>query len=71
MAIAVLVGVLQRLAMELLPARGARPLTAQSCFDLPMAWMLAAVFVVIGRRARSMTAIPLDHPVFVDSAPAA
>jgi len=46
-------------------------LHASSWFQLPTAWMLAAVFALIARRARTMTAVPVDHPMFVDFARAA
>jgi hypothetical protein len=65
---AVVLGLLQRLAMELLAVRGHVQLGVGSWFELPIAWMLAAAFAVAARRVRTMTAIPLDHPVFVDFA---
>jgi hypothetical protein len=70
-AAAVVLGLVQRLAMELMPAKIHAQLQASSWFQLPAAWMLAAVFALIARRARTMTAVPVDHPMFVDFARAA
>jgi hypothetical protein len=39
-------------------------------FALAAVWPLGAVLVVVARRFRSMTAIPLDHPVVADFGPA-
>jgi hypothetical protein len=40
--------------------------TAATPFLAPAVWTIAGVLVVAARRARSMTAVPRDHPIVAD-----
>ncbi len=45
---------------------GGTPVSRYDCASLIGVWFLGGVYVVIARRARTFTAVPLDHPIVAD-----
>ncbi len=73
-AFGTLAGLASGIAFELAPVAGGWAddapvdLTPQRTgwVDFAAVWFLASLLVVIARRARSFTTVPVDHPVFAD-----
>lgn len=63
---AVMLGMLSCALLAVVPADDSAVPLRSSWLNLPWAWFLGAVTAVVVRRARTITVVPADHPVYTE-----